>query len=108
LEGPQAQATLASELNDGGTIQGELSLSGLGEMTTGLQGELSASMPSLATVALFVPQIANVEGRADVHVRAGGTLDAPEVSGELSATQLAAHVPELGLHLHDGEVRATP
>lgn len=108
LAGADARATLSGRFGNGGQLDGSVSLAGLGQVDTAIDGNASAVIPTLAPIAVFVPQLADVQGRADMHAKVGGTLQAPEISGELRAIGLAAQVPELGLKLTNGRVRAMP
>jgi len=108
LAGATAQGRLSGRLGEGGSLDGRVSLNGLGQDTTGIDGELSAAIPSLSPVVLFVPQLAEAKGRANLRVRVAGTLDTPQLTGELQASALAAQVPDLGLKLTDGRIRAVP
>ncbi len=108
LAGADARATLTGRLGDGGKLDGIISLSGLEQEQTRIDGEVSASIPSLTAIALFVPQLAEVEGRADLQAKVAGTLEAPEVSGALEVTEFATQIPEIGLKLTDGRFRVRP
>lgn len=104
LEGSQAQAELDARLDDDGALQGRVEMSGLAEPVTQLEGALSASLPSLRVVELFAPQLANVQGRADLRASVGGTLDAPRIGGQLRLLELGADIPALGLKLREGSL----
>lgn len=116
LAGAEARATLSGRLGDAaqdrppedGRLDGRVSLRGLGQAATELDGALTVSIPSLSPLAAFVPQLAEVAGRVDLRASVTGTLDAPQLSGELQASELAAQIPDLGLKLTDGRVRAIP
>lgn len=108
LAGRQARSSIDVRLGESGYLDGELSLSGLGQLDTRLRASLSAAIPDLSPLALFVPQLAQARGRLDVRASASGTLQEPHIEGELLASELAAQVPELGLELTDGRVRAAP
>jgi translocation and assembly module TamB len=108
LAGADARATLRARVAENGAIEAEGSVRGLGEAESPLTGRLTASLPDLAPVAVFAPQIANVKGRADARIDVGGSLQTPQLSGELRASELAADVPAVGLHLRNGRVVASP
>ena len=69
---------------------------------------MRGQIPDLAPLAVFVPQLANVHGRVDADVGVAGTVQAPELSGLISATELAADIPAIGLRLKDGQLQARP
>jgi translocation and assembly module TamB len=108
FNGPNAQARLSSRLNDSGSLQGRVALQGLAEPVTNIDGELTASLPSLRVIELFAPQLANVQGRADLRAAVRGTLDDPQIDGEFRASSLAMDVPEVGLKLREGQLSVTP
>ena len=70
--------------------------------------ELTASLPSLRVIEMFAPQLANVQGRADLRASARGTLDDPQIDGEFRAADLAMDVPVVGLKLKNGQLSVTP
>ncbi len=107
LDGSNGNGSVDARLDDTGRLHGEATLSGLGEASTGLRGSLDASLPSIAVVELFAPQLANVQGQVQVRAGATGTLDAPRIDGEISLANLATDVPALGLKLRDGRFSVT-
>jgi translocation and assembly module TamB len=108
LSGPDARASLHTRLDENGLLDGEATLQGLGAAETRIAGRLALNIPDLAPLAVFAPQLANVHGRAEAQARVAGTLQAPEISGELNASELAADIPAVGLHLKDGRLQARP
>jgi translocation and assembly module TamB len=108
LAGANARATLSGRLGSDGRLDGNVALSGLGRVDASIDGRAALVMPNLAPLAVFVPQLTNVAGRAELQASATGRLNEPRITGELRATQLAAQVPDLGLKLANGSVRATP
>jgi translocation and assembly module TamB len=108
LAGPDANARLDARLNDTGTLRGQVALRGLAAPVTNVEGDLTASLPSLRVIEVFAPQLANVQGRADLRANVRGTLDAPQIGGELRVSNLASDVPEVGLKLRNGQLTVTP
>jgi translocation and assembly module TamB len=72
-----------------------------------LTGRIQASLPDLGGVAAWVPQLASSAGRLEADLRAAGTLDQPEVTGEMTLTGGAADIPLAGLQLSNVELSAT-
>jgi translocation and assembly module TamB len=107
LAGPDARATLRVRIENG-SVDAEGSVRGLGQAESPVTGRLTASFPDLTPFAVLTPQVANVKGRADARLAVAGSLQAPQLSGELSATELAADVPAVGLHLRNGRIAAGP
>ena len=108
MSGPDANARLNAKLNDTGSLQGQVALRGLAEPVTNVEGNIAASLPSLRVIEMFAPQVANVQGRADLRASARGTLDDPQIDGEFRASDLAMDVPEFGLKLKNGMLSVTP
>lgn len=108
FEADRARARMAARLNETGSLNGELALAGLGQEVTQLEGSLAASLPSIAVIELFAPQLANVQGAVDLRAGVRGTLDEPDIEGALRLTDLAAEVPEFGLRLKNGHLSVTP
>ena len=67
---------------------------------------ITASMPTLAPFAAFVPTVANLDGAVDAKIQIGGTTAAPEFTGNVDATRLQADLGQLGIELREGEARA--
>lgn len=108
LAGPDARASISTRLQQNGSLQGEGELRGLNQPSTQVNGRVSASLPDLAPFAVFAPQLANVHGRMDAQANVSGTLQEPEISGQVSAAELAAHIPAIGLHLKNGRLNVRP
>ncbi|HET7811076.1 MAG TPA: translocation/assembly module TamB domain-containing protein [Steroidobacteraceae bacterium] len=106
LEGTRGRVRLHAELEHGGRIDGSASLSALDSDSPGVRGELAASVPTLAPFGGFVPTMANIDGGIDARVQFGGTLAAPEVTGNVRATRLQADLGDLGIELREGEAQA--
>ena len=81
-----------------------MALSNLTAAAPALRGDISASMPTLAPFAAFVPTVANIDGAVDAKLQIAGTTAAPEVTGNVQATRLQADLGQLGIELREGEV----
>ena len=108
LSGPDAQASVRARLDERGSLDGQVSLNGLDQALTPLRGQVSLGLPSLAPVALFVPQLAELSGSVDSRIGIAGTMQEPKLSGYVRANDVAADVPALGLHLKEGRLEAAP
>jgi translocation and assembly module TamB len=75
---------------------------------TRIDGRLNASLPDLAPFAVFAPQLANVHGRMDAQGSVTGTLQEPRITGQVTAAELAADIPAIGLHLKNGRLDVRP
>lgn len=107
VAGAEARASLAARLDESGSLSGELVLAGLDESTT-IDGRVSANIPNLALLTVLAPQLANVQGRAEVNAVVRGTLRDPQITARLDARELAASVPAVGLQLTNGRLQVTP
>jgi translocation and assembly module TamB len=108
LSGPDARASLSARLQESGSLQGEGEVRGLNEASTQLNGRMSASLPDLAPFAVFAPQLANVHGRMAANASVSGTLQEPAITGQVTAAELAADIPAIGLHLKNGRLDVRP
>jgi translocation and assembly module TamB len=108
LNGRDARASVGANLMEGGSLQGEVALNGLGEPSTPVNGRVALRLPTLVPVAAFAPQLANVRGRVDAKADLRGTLQQPDIEGELLVADLATDVPAIGLRLKNGRVEAKP
>jgi translocation and assembly module TamB len=108
LDGETAHLRLNATLDREGTLAGDVTLTGLGTTATSMRGKAQATLPSIAVVEAIVPQLANVQGKLALQADIAGTLDQPEISGDLSLVQLAADVPELGIKLRHGQFTIKP
>jgi translocation and assembly module TamB len=106
LAGTRAQARVTAGLDHGGRLEGELGLGNLTAAAPTLRGTVTASMPTLAPFAAFVPTAANLDGAVNAKIQIGGTVTAPEFTGNVDATQLQADLGQLGIELREGEAHA--
>ncbi|HKR37640.1 MAG TPA: translocation/assembly module TamB domain-containing protein [Steroidobacteraceae bacterium] len=108
LSGPDARGSFDTQFDPNGTLHAEASAHDLDRPATPISGRVRGQIPDLAPLAVFMPQLANVHGRVDADVGVAGTVQAPELSGLVSATGLAADIPAIGLRLKDGQLQARP
>ncbi|MCP5150961.1 MAG: translocation/assembly module TamB domain-containing protein [Ectothiorhodospiraceae bacterium] len=118
LRGERLEATFETGLAAAGGATGtvaarvELGPPGAGADRP-LAGSLALDLPDLAPVvglapALGVdPPLADVRGSARARVTLGGTLARPDGDGTLDVIGFAAKVPDAGITLDDGRLRAT-
>jgi translocation and assembly module TamB len=88
-------------LDDGGRLDGQLTMSGA-QQTLG--GQLDLRLNSLAFIELFSSEVAGVKGGVDGNFRFAGTLKQPAVSGQANVHGFAAEVPSAGLKLSEGRL----
>ena len=107
---PQStHATVHATLDHGGSLDGEVTASGVPGTAQGLSGHLDLALDNLAFVELLTAEVANTKGRLAANYTIAGTTTAPQISGALTLKDFATEVPSAGLKLHDGDisVRAT-
>jgi translocation and assembly module TamB len=88
-------------LDDGGRLDGQLTISGAQQT---LAGQLDLRLNSLAFVELFSSELAGVKGGVDGHFRFAGTLKQPALSGQANVRDFAAEIPSTGLKLSQGQL----
>ncbi|GAA0704709.1 translocation/assembly module TamB domain-containing protein [Dyella marensis] len=99
---PSSQnATLHAGLNDGGRVDGQVSINGAQQA---LGGQLELHLNNLKFIELFSNEVAEVKGAANGSFRFAGTLAQPLVSGQAAVTGFAAEVPSAGLKLSQGQL----
>lgn len=108
LSGADARASISSGLQENGSLQGQGEVHGLNQPSTQLDAKLNASLPDLAPFGVFVPQLANLHGRMDAQGSVTGTLQEPNITGQVTAAELAADIPAIGLKLKNGRLDVRP
>ena len=99
---PQRQQIgLRGTLDDGGRIDGQLTISGAQQA---LAGHAELHLGNLAFVELLSPELANVKGRGDARLQIGGTLAQPVLTGQAELADFAAEIPAAGLALEQGRL----
>jgi translocation and assembly module TamB len=106
LRGTAMQVQVDAVLGGDGTLQGEVAVAGLDEQAPAIRGQVAASLPTLAPLAPFVPQLAGLDGRIEADIALAGTVEEPAVSGAARAMDLSAEIPLLGIRLSDGRLQA--
>lgn len=103
-----AELTLSARLDDDGNLAGRIETGDLTADRTTLTGTMTARLPSVAVIEVLTPQLVDVNGSATLQAALSGTLQQPELSGELQVSGFAAEVPRLGLKLRDGKLTVKP
>ena len=70
-----------------------------------LSGRLDAHVAELASLGAWLPVGWRIGGALTAGVTLGGSVDAPQVRGQLAGTGLAARNRLLGVDVHDGRLR---
>ncbi len=92
---------LRGGLDDGGRIDGQVTVSGAQRI---LGGQIELHLNSLAFVELLSYEVANVKGGMDGSFRFGGTLAQPAITGQANVRGASAEVPAMGLKLSEGQL----
>ena len=92
---------LHSGLDDGGRLDGQISIDGA-QQTLG--GQLDLRLNNLAFIELLSSEVANVKGGLDGNFRFAGTLKQPAITGQANVHGFAAEVPSAGLKLTQGRL----
>jgi translocation and assembly module TamB len=101
LDPARQLASVRASLDDGGRLDGQLSITGAQQA---LGGQLALHLDSLAPVELFTAELAAVKGRLDGDFHFAGTLKQPAIAGQALVAGFAAEVPSAGLKLSDGRI----
>jgi translocation and assembly module TamB len=100
--GMKANARLTASLAHGGSLSTSLTASDLNAPAPRITGKIEAAMPTLAPFGAFVPAVANLDGAVAAKIEIGGTVAAPEFTGDVDATKLQADLGALGIKLREG------
>jgi translocation and assembly module TamB len=100
LSGSGQRVRLAGDLDDGGRIRGDITVSG---KQHALQGAVDVDLRSLAVLEALSPEIANVQGGLAGQLVIAGTLAAPQFTGAIRTHGFSAELPRAGLKLRDGQ-----
>ena len=99
---PQRQVVgVRASLDDGGRLDGQVSVSGAQRE---LAGQLALHLNSLAPLELLTAELANVHGDLDGNFHFAGTLAQPAITGQARVEGFAAEVPSAGLKLTQGRL----
>ncbi|KRE88659.1 pathogenicity protein [Frateuria sp. Soil773] len=101
LSPQRQQASVRASLDDGGRLDGQLSLTGAQQA---LGGQLALHLASLAPLELLTAELANVKGGLDGNFHFAGTLAQPAITGQATVQGFAAEVPSAGLKLSQGRL----
>ncbi|MEP6897918.1 MAG: translocation/assembly module TamB domain-containing protein [Rhodanobacter sp.] len=101
LDPARQLVSIRASLDDGGRLDGQLSITGAQQA---LDGQLTLHLNSLAPVELFTAELADVKGDLDGNFHFAGTLKQPSITGQALVAGFAAEVPSAGLKLSDGRI----
>jgi len=103
LSRDMGQARLHGTLVDQGDLDGTLSIA-VREQDPTLAGKASVELRDLGPLAWWMPQLAQMRGTGSVSAEVGGTLGKPRLAFTVTARDMDAEVPLLGLHLREGNL----
>jgi len=103
-------ASLRFAAPEQGKVEADLQLPGFTALPLSpqqpLAGRIRASLPDLGGLAAWIPELASSAGSLEADLQPAGTLEQPEVIGELKLTGGAADIPMAGLQLRNIELLA--
>jgi translocation and assembly module TamB len=100
----QSIVKLRGELNDGGHVDGRVTLDANSGGAMPLAGDINAALGSLGFVDLLSDQVASTKGRLEAKFDLGGTTATPTLAGHLALAEFATEVPAAGIKLRDGRI----
>ena len=103
LSRDMGQARLHGTLVDQGDLDGTLNIA-VREKDPTLAGKASVQLRDLGPLAWFVPQLAQMRGNGALSAEVSGTLGKPRLGFTVTARDMDAEVPLLGLHLKEGNI----
>jgi translocation and assembly module TamB len=104
LSPQQNTLTIASDLNDGGRIDGHIVTGAPDGGAMPLSGNLAANINNLSFMDLLTPQLSGTKGKVEAKFALSGTTAKPGIDGQLALVGFATEVPAAGLKLHDGNI----
>ena len=104
-----AAVELDFEPPENGTLSAQLKLPALNRIpmndTQPISGGLQATLPDLAGIAAWIPDIQSTTGQMNANLSLAGTLDQPRVTGKLELLNGSAEIPMAGLRLQQAQLR---
>jgi translocation and assembly module TamB len=104
LASQQSTINLNADLDDGGKLEGHVTLGANGPNGMPLGGTVGLHLNSLRFVDLLTTSLTATQGRVEGQFTLAGTTSNPGASGQLAVHGFATEVPEAGIKLGDGEV----
>ncbi len=104
LSPQQSSVTLKADLNEGGKLDGHVTLGPNGANGMPLAGEINAHLADLRFVDLLTTSLSATQGKVDGRFTLAGTTSSPNVSGQVTLNEFAAEVPAAGIKLRDGTI----
>ena len=96
LRGTDITVDLATAFTDLGELNVQASIADPGGAGR-LAGTLNADFPDLTLISAFAPQVQQVTGVLKSDLSFGGSLQAPQIEGELSLLDFSAEIPETAM-----------
>ena len=103
LRGNDVTLDLATALTELGKLAVQASVSdpaGAGR----LAGSLNTDFPDLTLISAFAPQIQQVSGSLSSSLSLGGTLQNPQIEGELALLDFSGEIPETAMLIEDTQL----
>lgn len=106
IENNSLVSTLDVDVDEGaGLLQASLDVADIRNNESLIDGRGSLAIPDASLFAVFVPDLANAEGRIDGNLTVGGSLNAPDFTGEVLLEDAAFDVRRAGIRISDINLR---
>jgi translocation and assembly module TamB len=106
LRGDDASLQFASAIKEFGKLNATATVNDpAGEAR--LAGNLEADFPDLSLISTFVPQLQQVSGSLQGNLSLGGSVQTPQVQGELALLDFTAEIPETAMLIEATQLSVT-
>ncbi len=111
LDDQNLATQLQAGLADGGSIQGNLTIKrnalpaplgmGQSDLDKSLAGQLHGDIKELSLLPALIPGMEHTQGHLSALLTTAGSLDKPQIIGELRLENGSATIPDLGINLEE-------
>ena len=105
LTDDKVTSTASLALGEIGTIDADVVVSDL-YGAQNLSGEVATEVQDISLAGIGASQVRSIDGAFLSSLKLGGTLQAPQLEGDVSLENFGAEVPSLSLKLRDGNIKA--
>lgn len=100
--GHRARGELSASIGNTGRLAASATIDQLQAADPTLAGSANMRIDDLASLSLFVPQLSELKGTAQLEAHASGTLNAPLFTAMLTVAGLEGEAPRFGLKFRQG------
>ena len=105
LDAQHSRIDVRSTFDDGGRLDGHITIGAGDPNGAPLSGTLAASLGNLGFIDLLSSQTASTKGKVDAKITLSGTTSKPNATGDVALSAFATELPAAGLKLHDGDIK---